>query len=86
MLNHTATVRWALVPAIVLLSVAPSTDATTGWRIVAANHAYAIYAKLDVSAKVNGPAAIALRVISSPSQKTNVKWSWRRQGHIATAS
>jgi len=67
--------RRGLVLATLALSIVSSGNAAPGWRVVASNHAYAIYAKLDVSANVSRPAAIALRVISSPPQRTLVKWS-----------
>ena len=61
--------------AILALAAATYADAAAGWRLVASNHAYAIYAKVDVSADVSRPAAVALRVISQPAQKTFIKWS-----------
>lgn len=67
--------RCGLVLAIVALSVVPPGNAAAGWRVVASNHTYAMYAQLDVSANVSRPAAIALRVISTPAQRTVVKWS-----------
>jgi hypothetical protein len=67
--------RLGLVLAILVLAAAPCGDAAGGWRLVASNHTYAIYAKLDVSASVSHPAAVALRVISQPAQNTFVKWS-----------
>ena len=67
--------RRGLVLAALTLSLAPSGNAATDWRLVASNHTYAIYAKLDVSATVGRPAAVALRVISHPAQRTAVKWT-----------
>lgn len=67
--------RRAVVAAVVALSVAAGGDAATGWRVVAANQTYALYAKLGVSANVPRPTAIALRVISHPAQRTTVNWS-----------
>ena len=67
--------RCGLVLAIVALGVVPSANAAAVWRVVASDHTYAMYAQLGVSAKVIRPAAIALRVISAPAQRTSVKWS-----------
>ena len=67
--------RRRLVLAVLTLSLVPSVNAATGWRLVASNRTYAIYAKLDVTAAVSRPSALALRVISRPAQRTAVKWS-----------
>ncbi len=68
--------RHAVVSAVIALSLAAAGDAATGWRVVAANQTYALYAKLGVSATVTRPTGIALRVISRPAQRTTVKWSF----------
>ena len=78
--------RRGLVLATLVFVVAPSGTAATSWRVVASNHTYALFAKLDVSANVSRPAAVALRVISNPAQKTRVKWSLVCSKGVRTSS
>lgn len=68
--------RALLVAAVAVLAAAgPAAASSGGWRLVAADKTYAIYAMLTVSGAAPHPAAMGAQIVAGPPQATAVKWT-----------
>jgi hypothetical protein len=61
--------------ALAAAAAASAAAATARWHVIASGRHYALWSTVDLTATAPKPAAIALRVISAPAQRTRVKWT-----------
>jgi hypothetical protein len=66
----------ALVTAMiaVLVGVDSAVAMSSGWRLVAADKTYAIYATLTVAGTAPHPTAMGVQIVAVPPQATSVAW------------